>query len=121
MKKLILLILFAGCSVAQTVHSNTLNWTPGIGGDPITGFIIQRASPCTPTPCTGPGTFTTLVTTTTPNVLTYVDSTVIAGNVFYYQVLAYNSGGNSSPSNVVEATSPFLPPTAPSSLQVVSK
>ena len=113
MKKLLLLVLFAGSLYAQ--HSNTLTWSWTQGtGDPATGFIIQKS-----TVSTGP--FTTIITTTTPTIFTYIDSTVTAGQTWYYQILAYNTGGSSQPSNVIEAVTPFLPPTAPNSFQIISK
>jgi hypothetical protein len=121
MKKLIwMFFLFTASVVAQ--HSNTLTWSWSQGtGDAATGFIIQKAPPCSPVPCTGAGTFTTLVTTTTPTVFSYVDTVVTAGQTWFYQVLAYNTGGLSLPSNIISATTPFLVPGAPNSLQVVSK
>jgi hypothetical protein len=113
MKLIWIFLLFAISAQAQ--HSNTINWTWSQGtGDSATGFIIQKS-----TASTGP--FTTIITTTTPTIFTYIDSTVTAGQTWYYQILAYNTGGSSQSSNIVEAVTPFLPPTAPSSLQIISK
>jgi hypothetical protein len=113
MKKLLLIFLtFVGIAAAQ--HSNTLTWTWSQGsGDSATGFDIQRS-----TSNTGP--FTTIGTNVV-TVLTYVDTNVTAGQIWYYQILAFNSGGTSLPSNIVSATTPFSVSNPPSALSVVSK
>ena len=125
MKTLIALLLFAASAFAQASHYTVLTWaevqTPGT--DAATGFIIQRAPPCSATGCTGPGTFVT-IGTTTATVLTYTDNNVSAGETFYYQILATSGppgGGTSLPSNVVSATTPFSVPSPPSALSAIPK
>jgi len=56
------------------------------------------------------------IATRLPNVVTYSDSTLTAGTDYHYRVRAYNSIGDSSYSNVVDATTPTLLPAAPTGL-----
>lgn len=111
MKKLIsLVLLLAAAAFGQSVHSNVLTWTwTQTGGDPITGFHVQRAAPCTTTGCTGAGTFAT-ITDVGPAVLTYTDATPASGQTWFYQVQPFNPGGVVT-SNVVTLVTPFLPPS----------
>jgi len=119
MKKLIFLaILFTSASFAQ--HSTTLTWSWSQGtGDPATGFHVWRI-PISGTTCPAFGT-SPYATVSSPSTLTYTDTAVTAGVTECYGVTAYNSGGDSSMSNVVSATTPFLPPTIPSALSAVPK
>ena len=45
-----------------------------------------------------------------PNVTTFSDHTVAAATLYFYRVFAFNNFGNSTPSNVVDATTPQPPP-----------
>ncbi|HWP42503.1 MAG TPA: choice-of-anchor D domain-containing protein, partial [Blastocatellia bacterium] len=45
-----------------------------------------------------------------PNVTTFSDTTVSANTTYFYRVMAFNSLGNSSPSNIADATTPPPPP-----------
>jgi len=113
MKKLILLLLVVSLK-AQT-HSATLTWawSPGTG-DVATGFHVQRSA-------TTNGPFTILATIPNITTLTYVDTTVVAGQTYTYMVTAFNAGGESVPSNLVTCTVPFQAPVAPSGLQATVK
>ncbi|HET7091837.1 MAG TPA: hypothetical protein VFI22_00115, partial [Thermomicrobiales bacterium] len=61
------------------------------------------------------GTNFTPLTTVPADVLTYADTTVSGAGVYYYRVIATNSGGDSAPSNVA-STAPVQPPAAPTNL-----
>lgn len=124
MRLVFIALLAAASALAQQAqHSTTLAWTYTQGsGDPATFFTVQRAAPCTGTGCTGPGAFGTIGTTTAITTLSYVDLNVAAGQTWWYQVLASNAGGNSSPSNSVSATTPFsVPANAPGGLSAAAK
>lgn len=114
MKKLLIFFVLIFSAAAQSAtHSNTLTWVAGTGGDPATGFEVQRSS-------ANSGPWTTIGSTTI-SVLTYTDTTVSAGQTWFYQIIATNPGGSSLPSNIVSATTPFLPPAAPGNLQNIPK
>jgi titin len=53
------------------------------------------------------------------NISTYTDPTAQPNTTYTYQVIAYNLGGNSAPSNPATVTTPDVPPTAPSGLSAV--
>lgn len=55
------------------------------------------------------------------NVTTYADTQVVEDTTYIYHVLAFNSGGDSAPSNEASATTPDLTiPAAPSGLQATA-
>jgi titin len=87
-----------------------LSWTDN--SDNESGFKIERS-------IDGVNFF--LLATVPPNLdddvstLVYQDS-VPANGTYSYRVLAFNSAGNSNYSNIAVATTPQLPPTAPSGL-----
>jgi fibronectin type 3 domain-containing protein len=87
-----------------------LSWTDNASNE--SGFLVQRST-------TGqPGSFTTIFTAGA-NVTSYNDTTnVNPGTTYYYQVIAFNGSGNSSPSNVFNVTTPTqqTAPAAPSNL-----
>ncbi len=109
MKKAIFaFLLLASSAFAQ--HSNTLAWSWAQGtGDAATGFHVQRAS-------VSGGPYTTIATLTGTAVKTYVDTVVVPGQTLYYVITAFNTGGDSVPSNQVTCTTPFQAPQAPSGL-----
>jgi FtsP/CotA-like multicopper oxidase with cupredoxin domain len=86
-----------------------LNWTDTSGNE--TGFTIQRAL------VTGgvTGSFTA-IDGVGANIRTYSDITVSPATTYAYRVIAFNTAGNSSPSNVATVTTLALGPTAPSNL-----
>lgn len=88
-----------------------LTWADNSGNEQ--GFRVFR--------CTGSGCAPTVqhAQLATPNLSSYNDTTsVAAGTIYRYQVVAYNTAGNSTPSNIAEAQTPAAPtaPAAPSSL-----
>jgi cellulose 1,4-beta-cellobiosidase len=64
------------------------------------------------------GPFTALVTGLTST--SYVDTGLINGTTYYYQLTAVDAAGQSSPSAVESATPTAMPPEAPTNLIVVS-
>ena len=61
-----------------------------------TGFGIERK--------TGSGGSYTLITTVGANIISYADIGLLSGTTYYYRVYAYNTSGNSSYSNEINAT-----------------
>lgn len=101
-------------TVGAQPHSNTLSWTWAQGtGDMAAGFHVKKSS----TAGTG---YTTIATVPYPG-MTYIDTDVKAGEVWYYVVTAYNAGGESSPTNEVTCTTPFQAPATPTGLSGTSK
>ncbi len=112
MKQLLLLIAFTGVLFGQS-HSNTLTWAWSQGtGDAATGFHVQKSQ-------TSGGPYTVVATISSPTILTYVDTAVVAGQTNYYVVTAFNAGGESVPSNQATCTTPFSPPAPPTGLSAV--
>jgi fibronectin type 3 domain-containing protein len=74
--------------------SVSLSWTDASTTE--TGFIVQRS-------ITSGSGFTT-VTTTAADATSFIDTGLQAGTPYFYQVLATNTGGNSSPTQQVSAT-----------------
>lgn len=107
---LVLALAIAAPIFAQAgAHSNTLTWAWSQGaGDPATGFHVQRAAV--------KGGPYVIVGTVPLGTLTFTDTAVVGGNSFFYVVTAYNSGGDSTPSNEVLCTTPFLAPAPPTNL-----
>ncbi len=84
-----------------------LSWTePATTPDTgLVGFLIQRA----PAPA---GPFATIATILSTSRRTYTDVTVTSNTSYSYRVIAFNSIGNSTPSNTRTITSAtFIPPT----------
>jgi hypothetical protein len=84
-----------------------LQWSDPSGGE--TGFRIERALDLGFT--SGLASFTVAANTTA-----YADGTVEPGTAYFYRVFAFNADGDSDPSNVVEVTTPEVPPQAPTGL-----
>ncbi len=76
-----------------------LSWNaPGWnGGAPITGYKVERSTD-------GGSTWATIVPDTGSAATTYSDTGLVSGTGYTYQVLAINSAGTSTHSNVVSAT-----------------
>jgi nitrous oxidase accessory protein NosD len=94
---------------AVTTSQIALSWTNTAAN--ATGVKVQRSTDGT--------TFNT-VTTLAATATSYSDSGLSAATKYYYRVLATNASGDSSPSNVVNATTAAVaqPPSAPSGLAV---
>jgi regulation of enolase protein 1 (concanavalin A-like superfamily) len=73
-----------------------LAWTDNSNNE--TGFLIMRKTGAT-------GTYSTIFTTSA-NAITYADTTVQAGQTYFYEVVATNGATNSTPSNESSATAP---------------
>ena len=84
-------------TVAYTV---ILTWSaPASSTDPVAGYKILRAA-------SSSGPFTALFSTPI-TVLTYTDSSVVAGDSYSYEAVSVDASGNqSAPSNVFTATIP---------------
>jgi len=105
-------LLMACLAMGQQPHPSanmTWAWSQGTG-DMATGFHIQRSA-------TAGGPYT-VVGTVPVGTLTYLDTSVTAGQSYFYVVTAYNSGGDSSRSNEVACTIPFQAPRTPTTLSV---
>ena len=83
-----------------------LSWTSNSNNE--TGFEIERS--------TTSGSGFANIATVGPKTITYIDSTVVVGTIYYYRVRAVNSNGNSSYSNEATTTNPLILP--PSGLTV---
>ncbi len=103
-------VIFTAVALLGQQHSNTLTWSWAQGtGDPATGFHIQRSQ-------TSGGPYTVIATITSPTILTYIDTSVVAGQTNFYVVTAFNTGGDSTLSNQVTCVTPFQAPITPSTL-----
>lgn len=117
MKLWILLFLFLAVTFAQAPHSNTLTWAWSQGtGDPATGFHIWKSATA-PVPTTG----TPFATVNSPTTLTFTDTAVTAGQTNFYVITAFNTAGDSTPSNQVTCVTPFQIPAPPSGLSATVK
>jgi hypothetical protein len=98
---------------AAAVNSRRVDlaWVDHSGGE--TGFKVERR--------TNPADPWVQVGTSSANITTCQDRQVREETTYYYRVLAYNSGGDSAPSNAASATTPILTiPEAPSGLQAAA-
>jgi hypothetical protein len=92
----------APSNLVATVVSDTqvdLSWQDN--SDNEAGFRIERSQD---------GFNFTEVGTVGSNVTTFSDTTVFANTTLFFRVLAFNSFGNSDPSNIADATTPPPPP-----------
>ncbi|HEX8253140.1 MAG TPA: fibronectin type III domain-containing protein, partial [Thermoanaerobaculia bacterium] len=94
---------------ATTDKSVTLRWNDNSSDED--GFRIER---CSGTACTN----FTQVAETAVNTTTYTDGNLSSSTLYRYRVVAYNTAGASSPSNVAESTTHAaqVAPNAPASL-----
>lgn len=91
-------------ATAASSSQINLTWTDNSSGE--TGFKIER--------CTGSGcTNFAMIAQTAANTNGFNDNSVAATTTYTYRVFAFNSGGNSDPSNTAEATTPSGPPPPP--------
>jgi hypothetical protein len=77
-----------------------LNWVASTSADVI-GYNVYRA--------TTPGAYTTPLNSLPISAITYTDSTVQAGQTYYYVVRAQNGSGESANSNEAQAIVPSSP------------
>ncbi len=78
---------------ASSPTSINLNWTDNSPNE--TGFIVQRSL------TSGSGFVT--VGTVGANVTTYLDNTVVAGQTYFYRIVATNASESSTPSSEISA------------------
>lgn len=111
------LLLVTAMAHAQA-PSVTLVWQPGTGSsdtNPIASYTPMRSAAST-------GPFTALATV---QASPFIDTTVAAGGVYYYEVIATDSVGNvSAPSSIVMATIPggtVTPPPPPPTSSVFDR
>ena len=98
----------APASLLATAASSTrvnLSWQDLASNE--TGFKIERSTN---------GVTFSQIATAAANVTSYADTTVTAGKTYTYRVCAYNAAGNSAYSLLASATTPAVPPAAPTSL-----
>jgi hypothetical protein len=118
MRKVILaIILFSSSLLAQAAASTvTVSWNAVTTGGVITSFTILRSTSLT-------GTFTALsisaVYTSGTTEYSITDSTVIAGNTYYYEIEAVGPGGTSAPTPPSTAAIIIAVPATPSTPTVV--
>jgi len=92
-------------ATAPSGNQVNLSWTNNANNQ--SGFVIERS-------CDGK-TYSVIATVGSGST-TYSDGSVGSSTLYYYQVLATNATGNSSPSNVVTVTTPAGAPGAINSL-----
>lgn len=104
---LLLLMFVAGCGSTHTpgtptgltvtsTEPITLSWTASPGAS---SYIVYRGA--------APGISTKMFLQGGISTTSYADSTAIAGTTYYYQITAYSSDGQSTPSADVSATGTF--------------
>lgn len=89
-----------------------LSWTDTAATE--TGFRVERALVTAGIP----GLFTA-IDGVGANVTTYSDPSAAANTTYAYQVFAFNASGDSPSSNIATATTPDVPPAAPTGLSAV--
>ena len=106
---------------AGVLHCSNLSWTAPTAGGAPTGYNVYRSttsggcSAVTAPSCSKVGS-------TSANVLSFTDSPLSATTTYFWVVTAFNSSGESTPSNEVTATTAADPaPAAPSGLTVTAK
>jgi len=105
----------APSNLSATAVSSTqinLSWQDNSSNE--SGFKIERK--------TGASGVYAEINTAAANAMTYSDTSVSAGNQYYYRVRAYNADGNSAYSGEVSAatSSSTSPPAAPSNLSAAA-
>lgn len=96
------------------MHKVTLNWKASAVDalhDAPNQYEVQRAA-------LAAGPWTTIATIPADQ-LTFIDTDVKSGEVWFYQTLAKNDA-ESGPSNEVQITVPFLAPGSPSELVAIA-
>jgi hypothetical protein len=101
-------VILSGTGVTPVSHSVSLSWTPSTSSN-VASYNIYRilssSSTAPPTPYPSLGSIS--AATCSPTVCTYTDTSVQAGQSYWYYATAVNTGGsNSVPSNIVQAVVP---------------
>ncbi len=115
MRRLGIALILAAAVFGQPLHHNDLSWTASVTPG-ISGYHIWRSA-TSPVP-TVPGTS---YATVGPTVLAFTDLAVVEGQTIFYVVTAYNTGGDSVPSNQVTCLTPFQAPGPPTGLSGIAK
>jgi hypothetical protein len=120
MKRAILLtLIFAVALFAQT-DSITLSWPPNAAGGTVTTYDVFRS--LTATVVTTSGLYATVAASAcTQTTCSYVDTAVIEGTTYWYEIEACNATGCSGPTPAVSATVPFQIPNVPATPTIVAK
>jgi hypothetical protein len=109
LKLVIALSIFAVCALAQAAnHNATLSWTDTVN-PAITTYNVYR--------CTGAGCTNAVKIASAVALKTYVDTAVVAGSVYVYQVRSFLNNLESTPMSVT-ATIPFDAPVPVTGLGV---
>jgi len=109
----------APSALAATVQAGprvSLSWTDNANNE--TGFVVER---CTGATCTSFAQIATTGPRTTGSAtVTYVNTTVAAGNTYLYRVMAVNAGGSSAYAPLTGGVSAAVPaiPVVPTSFTV---
>ena len=101
MKVVVLLVLLSAllCGVASAA-TVTLKWDYTQGSDPAVSFVVYRQPGC--------AGVTVVIGTVAYPTLTFADTSVVAGSIYFYKVTARNAAGaESDGSNVVAAQVPI--------------
>lgn len=112
MKKFVALTLAALLSLASLAEAATLTWQDNSTNEG--GFNVYRKTEA----CSGASAPFVTLAAVPSNSVQYVDNTVVQGQAYCYKVTAFNTGGESNPTNTVDFTVPFSVPLPPSGLAV---
>jgi hypothetical protein len=92
-------------------HSVLLTWVAPATGDPVATYDVKRASVTAGVV----GTFVSIANPE-PSATTYVDTTVVAGQEYSYEVASVNASGESVPCTAILVTIPLAVPNPPTGL-----
>jgi hypothetical protein len=108
LKRIMLCALFVSLlSLPAWATSVNLAWDYTQGGTLATTFTVSRQANCT-------GAFTPLAANIPVGTLTYIDTTVVAGSTYCWEVVAIAATGEvSTPSNVLTFRVLLPPPSSP--------
>lgn len=98
-----------------TSHKATLTWVAPVDGDPVVSYNIKRA-----TVTSGVAGAFVVIGNVPATALTYVDTNVVAGGQYAYEVTSVNAAGESAPTAIQVVTVPLGVPQAPTNLTVVA-
>lgn len=121
---LVCFLVVVPAAKAQT-HTVTLAWTPSVVTPsnppaPVLSYTILKG-----TTSGGEGSFVTVPVASLPacptgtpaGKLCYIDSAVVNGTTYFYEIVATNSAGSSIPSSEISAVIPLPNPTVPAAPQ----